>query len=272
MARVGRTHRTGLALAIDGHGVGADRLAPERPVKPLTQPVGLSQQRVGLVMSAKASQQRRHRPVRPVAVGLHFTQGDGPLSQASVAVVHRIIGILPALVAQSSLGGAPIPQKTIDAGRLSLLNPGHGGIERRQQGVDKGQLAGARQVIGRQNHKQRGGIDAAVVASEGHLCQGDHLAVAGLVQDLARLGVAGTVKPRRLVLRQKTQHTPGQARLNHEQLACRDQPIATEGATEPGHPGVGIQAMVQLAGKQMNIAVRARQPGVEGRVVTADQG
>lgn len=92
------------------------------------------------------------------------------------------------------------------------------------------------------------------------------------MQDLARLGVGGGVAVTRLLFGQESEHSPGQAGLHQQHLAGGDQAITSEGTTEPGHTGIGIEAVVELGGKQMDVGGGAVDPGVESGVVGADRG
>ena len=54
---------------------------------------------------------------------------------------------------------------------------------------DRPVVAGALRIKSGEHHEERRGVDAAVVAPEGNLSQGRHLAAAHFVHDLAGLGV-----------------------------------------------------------------------------------
>ena len=59
--------------------------------------------------------------------------------------------------------------------------------------------SGALEIGAGQQHEQRRGIDAAIIAAERHFAELGHFAVPRFMQDLARLGVGGGVVIRRLV-------------------------------------------------------------------------
>ena len=233
---------------------------------------GLLQQPLRFCIVAELPLDVGHGPAGPIAVGLHFAQGDRPLRQAPIGVVHAIVGILPALVAQTPLGGALVAQEAIGRAFLGGTDPGHRPVQGAVQLADEGLIAAAQQVVARQDQKQRRGIDAAVVVGKGHLPQGGHFPQPGLVQHLARFRIVGGVAMAGLVLRQKSQHATGQPRFKQQQLPGRDQAIAPKRTTEPGHPGVGVQTMVQLAGEQVHIRGGACDPAIEGGVVAAHAG
>ena len=272
VAGIGAAHGAGLAIAIEGQGIGADRVAPEGRMEAEAQVQGLLKQGLRLAMAIKSAQDPGHRPAGAVGVGLHLTQGDRPLGVTPVGVVHRIVGILPALVAQAPLGRTAIAQKTIEAGRLRGPDPGHGGLQGRQQTGDEAPIGAALEVIARQHHEQRRGVHRAVVLAKGHLAEGRHFPQPRLMQDLAGFGVAGRVVLMGLVLSQKPEHSPGQARLHQEQLTRRDQSVAAEGTAEPGHAGKGIEPVLKPAGEQVHIGVGALDPAVQGRIVGDQSG
>ena len=68
-------------------------------------------------------------------------------------MVHGVVGILPALVAQAPLGSALIPQESIGGALLGVANPGHRRVQGVLQVADEGLIAAAHQVVARQDQK-----------------------------------------------------------------------------------------------------------------------
>ena len=136
----------------------------------------------------------------------------GPRRQRAVGVEDGVVGVLPALVHQA-VGRLPLVLDEAVAVAVAVaVDPAQGGLDVGPERLDERPVAGALVVGAGQQDEQRRGIDAAVVAAEGHLLQRRHLAVAGLVQDLARLGVLLGDHLRRLGGGQVRQHAPAQAR------------------------------------------------------------
>ena len=241
-------------------------------MEPTAQVAGLLPQPFCLRAPAKALFDGGHRMTGTVGIGLHLTQGDGALGQAAVSMVNGIVAVLPALVAQPPLGGAEVAQEAIRTAGLRHANPGHGTVEGRPQAADEVPIVAAQQVVTRKHQKQGRGIDTAVIAAERHLSEGRHLPQPGLMEDLAAFGITDRILVAGLLIRQEPQNAPCQPGLHQEHLAGGDQPVAAEGTAEPGDTGIGVKAVVQLAGEQMHIRGGARHPAVEGGVVGADRG
>ena len=143
---------------------------------------------------------------------MHFRERDRALRQATVGVEDRVVGILPALVGETLLGGTIVFDEAIAVGIARAIDPGEGGLDRRPQLPDGGVVAGALRIETREHHEQRRGVDAAVIETEGHLAQPCHLAFAHLVQDLARLGIRGRIVDLCLISGKPVQHAARDAR------------------------------------------------------------
>ena len=115
-------------------------------------------------------------------------------------MVNRIVGILPALVAQTTLGRTAVAQKPILLAGFRLADPGHGRIQGGLQLGNESLVCSALQVITGQDQKQGRGVDAAVVQGEGHLLERRHFSQAGFVQDLAGLSITGGIQMAGLLL------------------------------------------------------------------------
>ena len=108
-------------------------------------------------------------------------------------MVNGVVGVLPALIAQSSMGGAAVAQKPVKTVRFGGLNPCHRLLQGGQKGLNKRQLTGAGKIIGRKNHKQGRGIDRAVIPAKRHLTQGRHFTKTRLMKDLAGFRIGARI-------------------------------------------------------------------------------
>ena len=111
--------------------------------------------------------------------------------------------------------------------------------------------------------EQRRRIDAAVVAAERDLAQRRHLAAPRFVQDLAGLGIARRVGLLRLRRGEKSQHAARDVRRDPQAFERRDDAVAAEGGVEPGHAGVGVEAVRRVRDQHVEIRRRAIEPGIE---------
>ena len=131
----------------------------------------------------------RRQPLAGKDIALNFRQRDIALGELPVGMEDRVEGILPALVGQPLLGGAPIFDKAVLVGIAGTVDPLQRRLDRRPQLGQRFVVAGALDIEAGQQNEQRGRIDAAVILRERHLAQRRHLAAAHLVQDLAGLGI-----------------------------------------------------------------------------------
>ena len=129
-----------------------------------------------------------------------------------------------------------------------------------QIAADRLEVARAIEVAARQHHEERRGVHAAVVAAERDLAERGHLAAPGLVQDLARLGVAGRIGPRRLGRGQRHQHAARDGRIRPEQRERREDPVAAEDRAEPRDPRVRIRAVRRLGDHHREVRTRPLEP------------
>ena len=209
---VGGPHPAGPLVAVQGQGVGGQLLAPECLLEPLAQRLGLLRQLRGPVRPPQHGSQRRAGPPGGVDVALHLAQSDGAMRQRAVGVEDGVVGVLPPLV-QQAIGRLPlILHEAVPVPVAVAVDPVQGGLDVGPQGVDEGPVAGALVVGASEQDEQRRGIDAAVVAAEGNLLQRRHLAAAGLVQDLAGLGVLLGDRPPSPGWRPDTPARPGPGR------------------------------------------------------------
>src|SRR5262245_15468734 len=90
---------------------------------------------------------------------------------------------------QSLRRAAIVLHKTVTVAISVSVDPVQGSLYIRPEPLEQGTVAGPFVVCSGQDHEQGSGIHAAVVAPERYLTEDSHLAVAGLVQDLAGLGI-----------------------------------------------------------------------------------
>jgi hypothetical protein len=116
------------------------------------------------------------------------------------------------------------------------VDPGESGLNVRPDGPGE-RLVGGPLIVGScQQDKQWGGVDAAVVPAERHLPEHCHLAIACLMQNLARLGILRGDHLAGLSGCQVSEHPAGQVRPEPEALQGGDDPVAAEWGVEPWHP------------------------------------
>ncbi len=142
---------------------------------------------------------------------------------------NRVLAVLPALVGESGALRPRIPHEAVRMRIGCLLEPGDRSCQRRPELVDQSQIAGTIGVGAGEHDEQRRGVDTAVVAPEWQLARRGHLALACLMDDLARRCILEGRGLGRLVLREEAQHAPGNAGVEPQRLQCRDDGVAPEG-------------------------------------------
>ena len=205
-------------------------------------------------------------------VALHLDQGDRARGLAAVRVEHRIRAVLPALVREPGLGCAGVAEESVAVGSALALDPGHRCQQGRPQGSDQGEVPGAVGVGARQHHEQGCRVDAAVVAAEGQLLEPRHLALAGLVHDLARGGVREVQGLGSLVRGEEAEDPLCQRRVEPERLQRGDDRVAAERGREPGDARVGVRTRRELGSQERQIGARLAEPLVEHAAGAADGG
>ncbi len=213
-----------------------------------------------------------HGPVGGEGVALHLDQRDGPIREAAVGVEDGILAVLPALVGQARVLPALVVDQAIAVGVAVVIHPFDRSQQVRPQAVDEFQVAGAVGVGARQGHEQRRGVDPAVVAAEGQLAQGGHLAPAGLVHDLAGLAVAELRGFGRLGRGQVAEHAAGQGGVDPQHLPGGDDGVAAELGREPGDAGIGIGAGRQVRDQERQVGPGLLHPLVEQPARGLDPG
>ena len=229
----------------------------------------------------RVSAQRPHaqsaRQASGVALGgehvaLHFAQRDRALGQLAVGVEDRVLRVLPALVAEAALAPGGVLDETVAVAVAVVVDPAQRRLQVRPDRADGLEVAGALVVHARQHHEQRRRVDAAVVQPERHLAEARHFALAGLVQDLAGLGVRFGPLLRRLGGGQELQDSPGDRGIDPQQLHRRDDAVAAERGAEPGDAGVGVSPVRGVSDQHVEIRDRATQDLVQDLVRGRDRG
>ncbi len=90
MSGVGRHAQDRLLLAIQGEGVEAGRLVPERLVEALEQRRGLAAQLAGALVVPTGLEDLGHAQPGVVDVALQLAEGLGPLDQRAVRIDQRL--------------------------------------------------------------------------------------------------------------------------------------------------------------------------------------
>jgi hypothetical protein len=206
---------------------------------------------------------RGHGAASGEGITLHLEHRDRADRKAAVGVKDRILAVLPGLVGKAGRFAPGIVEKSVAIGIAGAVDPRHGGLQRRPERPDELQVACAVGIGTRQDDEQRRGVDAAVILPEGQFVARRHLALAGLVHDLAGSGIAEGGNLLRLMLGEERQHAPRQAGIEPQGLQRGDDGIAAEGRGEPGDPGVGVRPGIQIGGQQRQIGTRLVDPLVE---------
>ena len=170
---------------------------------------------------------------------------------------------------------AVVLHETVAVAIAVAVDPVKGRLDVGPERSNKFQVAGSLVVGAGQQHEQRRGIHAAVVAAKWHLAQLGHFSAARLVQDLARLGVLFGNHLHCLGRGQVSQHTAGKARPQPQALQRRDDSVAAKRRVEPRHARVGVQAGGQLGGHHVQVGDGPVDPGIDlsvGRLHVAAPG
>ncbi len=102
-----------------------------------------------------------------------------------------------------------------------VVDPGEGGLDVRPDRRGELSVGGSLIVSSGQEHEKRGRVHAPVIAAEWHLSECRHLAVAGLMQHLSRLGVLQWNDLGRLGRCQVFEDAPGQLGPERQALVAR---------------------------------------------------
>ena len=270
LAGVGGAHAAGPFPAVEGQGVGVEVFAPEGRLEALPQRRRLAVQFVGPPRAPQDAGQQGGGAAGRVDVALDLAQGDGSGRGRAVGVEDRVVRILPSLVDEALRVAAGVLDEAVAVGVAVVVDPAQGGFDVGPDRLDERPVGGAFVVGARQEHEQRRGVDAAVVAAERDFAEGGHLAAARLVEDLARLGVALGIDFRGLVGGQIGQDAAGQGRVEPEAFQSGNDAVAAEGRAEPGDAGVGIRPGRRLRDHHVQVGPRPVHPVVEAFVAAAE--
>ena len=187
-----------LLCSVEGHGVRADVVHPERFLESDSKALG----RVFLgrrerLVAAQSGESREAAPGR-VGVALHLDERDRRLGQRPVTVADRVARVLPALVEQPALRVPLVLDQAVTVDVAVVVHPAQRGEGIGPQALDQLRVACPALVLVEQHQPQRRRIDRAVVRRVGDFSHSRQLALAQLVQDLARLCVAPVVDLGRL--------------------------------------------------------------------------
>ena len=125
------------------------------------------------------------------------------------------------------------------------------------------EVAGTREIFAEQQHKQRGGIDAAVISAEGYFAQIRHFAMAHFMQNFPRFRISLRLDGGGLRCGQKSQHASGDVGIRPQGHECGDDAIASERRAEPRGAGVRIGAQGRIRDQHVKVRNRAARHLIE---------
>ena len=226
----------------------------------------------GLALLAEVPKHLGQLAPRAVRVPLHFHHRDRTDGQRAVGELDRVLGVLPALVAERAGPPGAVLEQTIAVGISGPPHPGQRRPRRRQQPLDGRARRPPPKRRAEKDEKERGRVDrpevrsgtgARAVTEPRTGCEPD------LVQDLPGLLLVAGIAHAPLASCERTQrveHLGGEegARL----VACHDA-VATEEGDEPGDAGrdqapVGVHAVGEREGVQVGERAPARAGKVRG--------
>src|SRR5579864_120208 len=114
-----------------------------------------------------------------------------------------------------------------------------------------------------QHHKQRSGVDAAVIASERDLFQGRHFSLASFMDDFPRLGIVLRTHLGGLRCGKKSKNSASEWRPYPQSLECGDDRITPESSTKPRNPCVRVGPLVSLGHHHVKVRGRTIPPIIE---------
>src|SRR5579859_728507 len=123
MSGIRRTHRARALLAIERDCIGAELLTPEAILETLGEPMRLHLQPIGDVEPAEPPRAARGEKLACEYIALHFGKRDIAFGETAIGVEDRVIGILPALIAQAGIGRALVFDKAVAIGIARPLDP-----------------------------------------------------------------------------------------------------------------------------------------------------
>jgi len=109
----------GTLRAIEGEAVGTELLVPERLLELAPQALGFQREPGRQLQVFPVRRQPRRHAVGEVDVARHLAQRDRRLGERPVGVEHRVVGVLPALVAQAARAPAAVFDEAVAVASLS---------------------------------------------------------------------------------------------------------------------------------------------------------
>ena len=144
-----------------------------------------------------------------------------------------------------------------------LVDPAQGAIDVVPEPGDELPIARARVVVAGEDHEQRRRVHAAVIAAEGDLAEARHLAGAGLVQDLAGLGVLFGADAVACVAARYASVPRARSGFTQSAFERRDDAVAAERRAEPRHARIHVRAGRHLARHHLDVGGGSVAPLVE---------
>src|SRR5665647_2533752 len=130
-----RVHRTLVSIQRDRRVPAARVLDPEAGPEPPREISGPAAPPLG-TGPAEGVEQGRAGQRSLMRVALDLAQRDGTNSECPVPPLHRVAGILPALIGQAAAGGVCVLQEPVAVGVSVIGHPGQSPFHGRQQGLD----------------------------------------------------------------------------------------------------------------------------------------
>ena len=245
-------------------------LHPERLVEAHLQAFRLVLQARRVLGPAERAVHVGHPRLREVDVPLHLRERDRGFGEPPVGVDHRVVRVLPPLVADPAGRAAQVLDEPVAVQVAVPVDPGERGLRVGQELAREPDVAGPPQVLGVHDQEPRRRVHRPVVGRVRHDPRARELAVAHLVQDLARLLVAPVVLLRALARRQELEGIARRPRVHRQQLVRGDQRVAAEDRHVPRDPGGEDRAVPHPRVQRAQVAQAAVQELVEQLVVGDD--
>ena len=153
---------------------------------------------------------------------------------------NRVIGILPALLHQSTIAMSGVLDKTISVAIAIFVDPIKRCTNVRPYILDKGVISRPVVISAGQHNEQRCCIHCPVIPRERNFIQVRHFSMAHLVQDFPRFGFIRRINSYCLCTRQKLQDALRQRGLHPEHLKRGNDSVPPEDCAEPRNTGIGI--------------------------------
>ena len=130
---IGGAHAARRLVAVERQRIGAELLAPERLLETLGEQLRLGLELAHHVETAEPPGAARRQPLGGEHVALHLGERDMAFGELAVGVEDGVEGILPALVGEPQLAGAPVFDKAVVIGVARAIDPLQRRLDRRPQ-------------------------------------------------------------------------------------------------------------------------------------------